>query len=126
VAELRWRDKAAGRETLFPWPVPDGPITTHDPLVKQTAAGKAVLFSDELADDTLALALTFPGGVRFARISPDTDWALEERWEGEMPDAIRADLEDVWQTTITLVAAENKARREAPANPSSTTRGDAK
>ena len=117
MAELRWRDNAAGRDTLFPWPIPDeGTVVANDPMVKQTAAGKAVLFTDFLPDSGLAVGLTHPGGARFARISPETGWALEERVEGTTPAEIVEEMDEVWRDTVALFAARNKELREARTN----------
>ncbi len=113
MAELRWRDNALGRETLFPWSIPDGRVITVDPMVKETPAGKAVLFTDVLPDEGVAIALTYPGGARFARISPETGWALEERKEGTTPPAIAEEMDSAWRETLTLFAARNKELRSA-------------
>ncbi len=113
MAELRWRDNASGRETLFPWPIPDeGTLVANDPMVKETVAGKAVLFADFLPGGGLAIGLTYPGGARFARISPETNWSLEERVEGTTPPEITEEMDTVWRDTVALFAARNKELRE--------------
>lgn len=112
MPELRWRDNAEGRETLFPWPVPDCRLEAFDPMVKVTAAGKCVLFTDTFEDGTLAIGLTYPGGARFSRCSPHTNWALEERVEALPPESIASEMEEVWRDTLALFAARIKELRE--------------
>lgn len=116
MAELRWRDDVTGEETVFPWPIPDGPLRTFDPMVKDTVAGKCVLFTDILPDEGIAICLTYLGGARFARISPEIDWSLEERRVGDtFPVVIFKELADVWRTTLEQFAARNKELREQAA-----------
>jgi hypothetical protein len=112
MPELRWRDNAEDRETLFPWSVPDCRLESFDPMVKVTAAGKCVLFIDTFEDCTLAICLTYPGGARFARVSPDTNWALEERVEASPPEPIAREMDEVWRETLGLFAARIKELRK--------------
>lgn len=112
MSELCWRDKATGREDIFPWPVPEGDLLlVSDPLVKETEAGRCVLYSDVLADETFAGALTFPGGVWFVRCSPDTGWSMEERGEGTVPPSIADELTSTWRTFLESVATGAKIVR---------------
>lgn len=113
MASLILRDKHVGRDVKFPWPVAEGPSPQIDPMVKETGAGRCVLWTNCLADDALVLALTYPGGARFARISPETNWALEERKEGATPPEIAAEMDEVWRDTLALFAARTKELRES-------------
>jgi len=114
VAELSWRDNSTGAETLFPWRIPDGVETeVSESLVKQLPAGKFVLFIDALSDGSLAMCLTGPHGARFARISPETNWALEERVDGHTPPEVAAEIDQTWRDSVALFAARNKELRES-------------
>ena len=111
MATLTWRDHAARREVECPWPVPGDPVLSPDPMVHQTPLGRCALFTETFSDDSVVIALLFPGGHRLMRISPETDWAMEEHWEGAIPEQIAADVEDAWHTTVDLFAARNKDLR---------------
>ncbi len=65
-----------------------------------------------ICDETLALGLIHPGGAYFARISPETEYSLEERREGTMPPEIADELDSVWRDTVNLFAAKGKELRE--------------
>ena len=123
MSTLTWRDNSAGREITFPWRF-DGEVQEPEPpLTKDTPLGRAAIFAAIFEDASVGVGLMFPGGHRFLRISPETDWAMEERWEGAVPDQIAKDIEYAWQSTVDLFAARNKQLREARAALSSS-RGD--
>lgn len=51
-----------------------------------------------LADGSSIFVLMYPGGERSARVSPHTDWALEERLGGNPPiEEHRAIVDDAWR-----------------------------
>lgn len=51
-----------------------------------------------LADGTSIFVLVYPGGERSARVSPHTDWALEERLDGNPPiEGHRAIVDEAWR-----------------------------
>lgn len=112
MSGLTWRDNETGRETRCPWPVPGNPVLPAAPLVLMTPAGKAVIFTETFEDESAIIAMTFPGGAYFMRISPETDWALEEKREGAPPAEIAEKLDDSWRTLIDSFAARNKELRE--------------
>jgi hypothetical protein len=58
-----------------------------DQAVYATDSGDPVmhLASLLLADGTSIFVLLYPGGERLARVSPHTDWGLEERLDGSPP-----------------------------------------
>lgn len=116
MAELCWRDNIAGREAVFPWPVPETFAARPAPMSKETVAGRAALFTDVLVDQSVAICLMYPGGARFARISPETSWALEERREGTTPPEIADEMDSVWRETIDVFAARNRELREQRAS----------
>lgn len=56
-----------------------------------------VIAGGVLSDGTNVLGMSFPRGQRLMRISPDTDWAIEERFDGETPSAV---LLEVWPKVV--------------------------
>ncbi len=109
VAELRWRDNIAGKETAFPWSVPDiDQLEPTEPLVKETSAGRCVLFTDVFDDGTLAIGLVHPSGANFARFSADPHVPHDEAFEGEIPAQIADEINAVWRETIDLFASHQK------------------
>jgi hypothetical protein len=51
-----------------------------------------------LDDGSIVMTLLYPGGKRYARVSPHTDWALEERPEGQPPaEKDRETINKVWR-----------------------------
>lgn len=78
-------DWLAGRD----WSLgPDVVLTSDDE--------KAIAAGGVLDDGTNLMGLCWPGGQRVYRTSPDTDWAFEERFEGDAPPRIQ----DVWRIII--------------------------
>ena len=61
------------------------------------------------------LSLSWGGserGARFARITRENDWALEERFEGVLPDDLKGPVENTWRDALALLAtAAQQARR---------------
>ncbi|HVQ60353.1 MAG TPA: hypothetical protein VMS60_15745 [Solirubrobacterales bacterium] len=53
------------------------------------------------------------GGARFARITRDTDWALEERFEGDPSDELKETVDRAWRDGLALLAAAAQAARRA-------------
>ena len=111
MAGFGWRDNSTGREIRSPWPIPGDTAQSFAPMVKETPLGKAAIFADTFEDASVIVAMMHPGGARFMRISPETDWALEERKEGETPPEIAADLDYAWSSTIQQFAERNRELR---------------
>ncbi len=113
---LKWREKSTGRVIAWPWPV-SGTVHVQQSLTKNTSLGDAVLHSFTFDDAGYGGVLLHPQGARFMRISPETDWALEERKEGTTPPEIAEDIEEAWRFHVALFAARNKELREAGDRP---------
>lgn len=80
--------------------------------VEDTDDGPAVFAGWLLEDGTNLMAVSWPGGQKLCRTSPDTGWALEERFAGEQP----TDPEDIrqkwWRDGMDAMAhAGREARR---------------
>jgi hypothetical protein len=79
---------------------------------KRTALAVVAL----LKDGTNVIALTWPGGQRLARSSPDTDWAIEERFTGRPPGAGEGVLFALWKDCVdSLVHAGQRTREDMAA-----------
>lgn len=79
---------------------------------KRTALGVVAL----LRDGTNVVALTWPGGQRLARVSPDTGWALEERFTGRPPGPGEGKLFECWADCVAaLVYAGQRTRADEAA-----------
>jgi hypothetical protein len=111
---LKWREKTTGREIEWPWPV-SGTVHVAQSLSKDTPVGEMVLHSFIFGDAGYGAVLLHPQGARFMRISPETDWALEERKEGTTPPEIAADIDFAWRHHVDTFAAGNKELRESEA-----------
>jgi hypothetical protein len=110
----------------FPWAQPKGFIETKT-YSFDTALGKASLVTALLGDGTNMGALVDPEGhAKFFRLSPETDWAIEERGQGTWPVVIAEDMERVWALTIDAVAESNRETRAElePASSPSQNSGD--
>ncbi len=112
MSELSWRDKITGRKIVYPWPVEDQAFELEN-LSKQTEAGPLWLWAATFPDASLASTVIFPGGARFLRVSPTTNWALEERREGEPHPAIVGELDSAWSTIVSFLAENVKVLRES-------------
>jgi hypothetical protein len=67
-----------------------------------------------LVDGSNLVGLCFPGGQRVYRMSPDTDWAIEERFEGDAPEV----AQDVWRVLVDCaVRALRSAEEELGGRP---------
>lgn len=63
-----------------------------------------------LSDKTTLLVLIYPGGHRFARVTPLTDWALQEAFG---PDPLPADSERValaWRALLCVLPELKECR----------------
>jgi sugar lactone lactonase YvrE len=63
-------------------------------------------------DGTNFWAVQWPGGGRYLCLSPHTNWAIEERYVGQLTRRYRAVVEQVWKT---LMASAINANRQARA-----------
>ncbi len=54
-------------------------------MTKDLSNGKAVLCGGILENGTNLMCLAYPEGQRMYRVSPDTGWAMEERFVGRPP-----------------------------------------
>jgi len=107
----------------FPWEVADAPIE-HDSYSFPTALGKAYITLAYFEDGTNICILATPTGAgRFMRISPDTDYALEERRSGEVPVSILNAVDEAWKHCVEVYAKVNRDARELFAAPSDTEGG---
>jgi hypothetical protein len=75
---------------------------------KRTALGVMAL----LKDGTNVVALTWPGGLRVARCSPATGWAIEERFTGRPPGPGEGGLIKLWQICVEALVYANVRVRE--------------
>jgi hypothetical protein len=74
----------------------------------------ALLVTGMLKDGTVIYALSWHRGQRVARLSPDTGWALEERFTGREPSAAdKRKLTKLWRIAMDSMAA---ARKETEAD----------
>lgn len=76
----------------------------------------ALLVMALLKDGTNVLALTWDRGARLARTSPDTGWALEERFTGRPPGRGEGALIQVWKVGIDAVIKAGKEAQTDLAN----------
>jgi hypothetical protein len=79
-----------------------------------TATGSTIaLMGGVLEDGTCLYGLAFPGGQRVMRISPETEWAIEERFEGKPRLKDRKPVNNVWRSYVdSLIEAKRMAERE--------------
>lgn len=95
----------------FPWPQPEG-VTESKSYSFNTPLGKASLVTALLGDGTNIGALVDPeGNAKFFRLSPETNWALEEEGSGTWPFAISEAMEKVWSLMIDAAAEANRETR---------------
>jgi hypothetical protein len=88
---------------------------TARPIDTQTYGNEdssVVLFGCLLRDGSNIFVLVYPGGHRFARVAKYTNWALEERLEGDPPAAEhQALVRRLWRIAIDAVIYAGKATR---------------
>jgi len=66
-----------------------------------------------LEDGTCLYGLGYSGGQRVMRLSPSTDWAIEERFRGTPKKADRRVVNDTWRGCVqSLVTAKQKTEEE--------------
>lgn len=114
-------------ELSFPpeW-TPDGPPFNKPPRESHVTE----LWDDEGKCRGALFALRFNGvrmlslswggdkrGARFARITRENDWAIEERPEGELPDDLKGPVDRAWRNALALLAAAAKQARAATPAP---------
>lgn len=81
--------------------------------IKLPRGRSALLTLGLLKDGTNVLALSWDRGTRLARVSPDTGWALEERFTGRPPGPGEGALLKAWRSAIdALVQAGKDAAAE--------------
>jgi hypothetical protein len=74
----------------------------------------ALLVTGMLKDGTTVFALSWQRGQRVARLSPDTGWALEERFTGHDPAAAdERTIANLWRVAVDAMAT---SRKEAEAD----------
>jgi hypothetical protein len=73
---------------------------------------KALMESAMLRDGTNLFAITWPGGQRLVRISPHTNWAIEERFAGEVPAGCGELIGRLWRITVESAVSACKAAEE--------------
>lgn len=112
MATLSWRDNDTGQTITAPWRISSKPEEPA-PLVRQTPLGKAVIFFATFEDGSVIVAMMHPGGARFMRITPQTAYAVEEHFEGEVPPEIAAVVTDAWRDTVSTFASRARELREA-------------
>jgi hypothetical protein len=96
----------------FPWEVA-GPPVKRDSYSFPTPQGKAYITVAYFEDETNICILATPSGAgRFMRISPDTNFAMEERRSGEIPVAILPAVDEAWKKCIDHFAQANREIRE--------------
>jgi hypothetical protein len=66
-----------------------------------------------LKDGTNVFALTWDKGTRLARVCPDTDWALEERFTGRPPGPGEGVILKLWKLGIdSMIRAGHEVKEE--------------
>ena len=69
-----------------------------------------------LEDGTNLIGVIYPGGQRLARMSPDTGWALEERFTGralDERDEHDQKVAEMWTVTLdSMIAGHRKATEQ--------------
>lgn len=82
-----------------------------------TRTGKQMFYAGgTLGDGSCLYGLTFPGGERVLRISPHTEWSVEERFKGRPPRADRATVDRIWRAIVNSLI-QSKAMAEAELGP---------
>lgn len=72
----------------------------------------ALLLTGMLKDGTVIYALLWQRGQRLARRSPDTDWALEERFTGHEPAAAdKRAIATLWRAAVDAMAWAHNATK---------------
>lgn len=96
------------------WKTADWSVDHIAPIAEADLAyGKALLVMAMLNDGTNILALTWPSGQRLARMSPETGFAIEERFTGRSPQSGAAKIDEVWRLGVeSMVRAGHEAERE--------------
>lgn len=77
----------------------------------------ALLVMGLLKDATNVVALTWDRGARLARVSPDTGWALEERFTGRPPGPGEGILIKLWKIGIDAMVHAGQQTRIDMADP---------
>lgn len=93
----------------FPWTV-DAELIVTKAYTRDTPLGRAAALVAAFEDCTVLAAIAYPGGARFARISPETDWAIEERIDGETAPEIAEEMDEVWQGIVNWFFPEGLKR----------------
>lgn len=99
----------------FPWTIDgDEDLLVSKTYLFATELGEASILFALFSDGTNLVALIAPNGAaRFARVAPQTNWALEERrTDAEMPPEILAAVDKEWRYIIDLMAEEIRRERE--------------
>jgi hypothetical protein len=102
---------AEGKLTVdFPWEVEGGFQQGKMQSLKLTTdLGNAYGGHAVLTDGTLIAFLVDPfGNARFARLRPETDWAIEESRRGKWPPRIRSKLDQTWRDLMDAFAEANR------------------
>jgi hypothetical protein len=105
-------------ETLLDWPADWSQTLPVDQVAYRVSDDIiAVLLLFEHGANGLVLG--YPGGGRFARVDPATDWALEERFVGDAPDFLHErDVTKTWRWLLnTVIEAGKKAEAELGGRP---------
>lgn len=80
--------------------------------------GQGLMFSAMLIDGTVLFAVVWTGGQRAVRISPETDWAVEERFTGDVPSGAAEVIGSLWTMVVECaVGAVKAAEREFGGRP---------
>ena len=97
---------------------PKGWVTPKDKWASGLAVLSEVVYSDgrgglviegTKADGTCLLALSYPGGSRWARFRAETDWALEESYVGSHPaEAIAGSVASIWAKLVEVFLEARK------------------
>lgn len=74
------------------------------PMLEIPAAG-GMACQAMLKDGTNLVALMWPTGQRLLRDGPATGWAIQEHFEGSIPEADRKVLSDVWAKLVQCYVA---------------------
>lgn len=85
------------------------------PEVVLTADNETIIAAaGVLVEGANLMGLCWPGGQRVYRISGETGWAIEERFEGDAPKRVR----DIWRVLIdSAVEAVKRAEAEMGGRP---------
>jgi|GEM_PF-3726551 len=109
----------------FPWPVEAGFEGMGQWFKFPTDLGDAHGGHAPLQDGTLIAFLADPlGNACFARLRPETNWAIEERRKGKWPPAIKEPMDQAWRTLLDAFAAANRKMRALEASAGQLKDGD--